>query len=150
MPPPRETDRSDSVERKMGLIAAAYAAGNRNLAMSLDESIKDTLRFERMTADGPAEPLHSTFDDFVRVGNLPAPWAAWARGWSFVKSISLFETVGLERAGEPVAIRIGIPADRATDPAREIRVARILDDKSLRQVPCQVERVARDHRGWRC
>jgi hypothetical protein len=49
-----------------------------------------------------------------------------------------------------VTIRIGIRADHATDPRREIRVARVEADSGLLLVPCQVERVARDDRGWRC
>src|SRR5260370_29533733 len=44
-----DRDRTDGVERKLGLLAAAYDAGRRDLAMSLTESIKDTLLFERMT-----------------------------------------------------------------------------------------------------
>ena len=95
MPPSHDPDRTDSVERKLGLLAAAYGAGHRDLAMSLAESIKDTLRFERTAAVEPGTPLHSPHDDFGRVGDLPAAWAGWARGWSFFKAISLFETVGL-------------------------------------------------------
>ncbi len=150
MPPARDLDRTDGVERKLDLLAAAYAAGRRDLAMSLAESIKDTLLFERATAGEPGTPIHLPPDEFVRVGDLPAVWAAWARGWSFAKAVSLFETVSLERAGEPVSIWLGIRADHATDPSREIRVARIEADSSLRQVPSQVDRVARDDRGWRC
>jgi metal-sulfur cluster biosynthetic enzyme len=84
------------------------------------------------------------------VSDLPAAWAAWARGWSFFKSISLFETVGLARSGEPVSVWIGIRADQATDLPREIRLARIGADSNLDQVPCQVERVTRDGSGWKC
>jgi metal-sulfur cluster biosynthetic enzyme len=150
MPPSRDLDRTDGVERKLGLLAAAYAAGRRDLAMSLAESVKDTLLFERATAAELETPLHSPPDEFARVGDLPAAWAAWAHGWSFAKAVSLFETVSLERAGELVSIWLGIRADHATDPPREIRVARIAADSSLRQVPCQVDRVGRDDRGWRC
>ena len=55
----RDLDRTDGVERKLSLLAAAYAAGRRDLAMSLAESIKDTLQFERTTAgeSGSVRPL---------------------------------------------------------------------------------------------
>jgi metal-sulfur cluster biosynthetic enzyme len=146
----RDRDRTDDVQRKLGLLAAAYAAGRRDVAMSLAESIKDTLEYERMAEAGPGGTLHSGPDEFTRVDDLPAAWAGWARGWSFVKSIALFETVGLERAREPVTIRLGIRADQATDPRRELRVARVEADSSLREVPSQVNGVLRDNRGWRC
>jgi metal-sulfur cluster biosynthetic enzyme len=84
------------------------------------------------------------------VEDLPDAWAGWARGWSFVKTLGFFETVGLERAGEPVTIRLGVRADQATDLRRELRVARIEADSSLREVPSQVDGVTRDDRGWRC
>ena len=150
MPPARDPDRTDGVERKLHLLAAAYAAGRRDLAMSLADSIKDTLRFERTAAGAPGPLPHSGPDEFARVGDLPAPWAGWARGWSYVKAVSLFETVGLERTAEPVTIRLGVRADHATDLTRELRVAHIGADSGLRQVPCQVDGVARDQRGWRC
>ena len=146
----RDRDRTDGVEVKLRLLAAAYAGGRRDVAMSLAESIRDTLRFERMTDGESGAAVHSTPDEFARVDDLPDAWAGWARGWSFVKTLGLFETVGLERAGEPVTIRLGIRADQATDLRRELRVARIEADSSLREVPCQVDGVTRDDRGWRC
>ena len=49
-----------------------------------------------------------------------------------------------------MTIRLGVRADQATDLRRELRVARIEADSSLREVPCQVDGVTRDDRGWRC
>ncbi len=43
----RHQNRTDSVQEKLHLFQAAYAAGNYDLAMSLSESIKDTITFER-------------------------------------------------------------------------------------------------------
>jgi hypothetical protein len=76
MPPPRDLDRTDGVERKLDLLAAAYAAGHRDLAMSPAESIKDTLQYERTAADEPGPPLHSGPDVFARVGAPPRPGPA--------------------------------------------------------------------------
>src|SRR5262245_51970817 len=143
-------DRTDGVERKLALLAAAYAAGRRDLAMSLAESIKDTLGLERGAAGVPGEALHSGPDESRRVEDLPAAWAEWARGWSSVRTLALFETVGLERVGEPTTVRLGLRADQVTDPRRELRVARIEAGSSLREVPSQVDGVTRDDRGWRC
>ena len=95
MPPSRDSDRTDGVERKLGLLAAAYASGQRDLAMSLAESIKDTLRFERSAAADACTPLQSSPDEPGPAGAFPAAWAAWGSlGWSFARAVSLFETVG--------------------------------------------------------
>jgi metal-sulfur cluster biosynthetic enzyme len=54
--------------------------------------------------------------------------------------LDLFETVGIERRGEPVEIALAVPSKLATDLAREIRVARW--DKptnTLIEVACQVD-----------
>ena len=150
MPPSHDVDRTDSVERKLGLLAAAYAAGHRDLAMSLAESIKDTLRFERTAAVEPGTPLHSPHDDFGRVGDLPAAWAGWAAGGPSSRRSPCSRPSAWRSAGEPVSVRLGVRADQATDLAREIRLARIGADSALSQVPCQVDRVARDARGWSC
>jgi hypothetical protein len=83
MPPSREFDRTDGVERKLGLLAAAHTAGRRDPAMSLADSIKDKLLFERATAGELGTTLHSPPDEFTRVGDLPA---VWARRWSFAKA----------------------------------------------------------------
>jgi metal-sulfur cluster biosynthetic enzyme len=73
------------------------------------------------------------------VGELPNAWARWAEGWKFFKPFALFETIGIERRGEPVDLAIGFPADQINDPAREVRVAQI-DARGgvLREVPSQV------------
>src|SRR3954463_3307100 len=96
----RDRDRTDGVDRKLRLLAAAYAAGRRDVAMSLAESIRDTLRLERMTDGESGVTAHSGPDEFARAEDLPDAWAGWARGWSFVKTLGVFETVGLERVGE--------------------------------------------------
>ena len=46
--------RTDSIEEKIQLLSEAYRLGEIDLAMSLSESIKDTLTFEREIED-PAE-----------------------------------------------------------------------------------------------
>lgn len=146
----RDLDRSDAVEKKFRLLAAAYAQGRRDLAMSLAESIKETLQFERTGVVESANDLDSPPDAFRLVDDLPAAWAAWARGWGFVKAVTLFETVGLERVGEPVTIRLGLAVDQAVDPGRELRVARVEADGSLHEVPSQVDGLARDDQAWTC
>src|SRR6056297_3224460 len=118
----RDRDRSDGVGRKLRLLAEAYAAGRRDLAMSLADSIKDSLRYERMAgeevAGGAGDATPALPGDFAPVDRLPADWAAWARGWSSVRAVSLFETVGLERDREPVAVPLELDADWAADPTR--------------------------------
>ncbi len=120
----RYNDRTDSVNDKLKLLESAAAAGNHDLAMSLAESIKDTLSMSRQWEQDPGQP-QSGADHFVPVEGLPQAWAKWARGWSFCKPIALFETVGIARHREPVDLLIGFRSDQTTDLAREVRVARV-------------------------
>ena len=150
MPPIRHRDHTDNVEVKIKLFQAAHASGRRDLAMSLAESIKDTLQWEQQQEVEPGV-LHSTPEQSVSIDRLPGPWADWARGWSHVKVLDLFETIGQERPHEPVTFRLGIRAEQSTDPARELRIARIeAGTGTVREVPCQVSSVIRDGRGWHC
>ena len=144
-------DRTDSVEKKLRLLQAAYAAGKRDLALSLAESLKDTLTFEKQeTAIAHnAEAPTIGRDDFILVKDLPRPWAKWARGWKFCKSVAAFETIGIERGHEPVDVTIAFDANQLTDPQREVRVARI-DKGALREVPCQVHSETRHGAERRC
>ncbi len=135
----RYTDRTDSVPEKLRLLAAAHAAGRFDLAMSLAEATKDTLGYERQLSAPTAAPT-VTAEQWLAVGELPKLWATWAAGWSHVRPLDLFETVGIERRGEPVEIALAVPRSMATDFARELRVARLDRSKGvLVEVPCQVD-----------
>ncbi|MGE4001019.1 MAG: metal-sulfur cluster assembly factor [Planctomycetaceae bacterium] len=116
--------RTDSVETKLRLLQAAHARGEHDLAMSLADSIKDTLSFERLegaNAERPQIPAEAS----VAVSELPPAWAAWADGWKFARPVSLFETVGIARRGEPVDLTVSFPADQIVDPSREVRIVGI-------------------------
>jgi metal-sulfur cluster biosynthetic enzyme len=117
-------ERTESVEQKLALLQQASAAGNHDLALSLAESIKDTLSFSRQRERNPGQP-HSAADHFVPVAELPAAWKIWAEGWSFCKPLALFETIGVERKREPVDLLIAFRPEQISDPAREVRVARV-------------------------
>jgi metal-sulfur cluster biosynthetic enzyme len=131
-------DRSDGVAEKLRLLQVAYQAGELDLAMSLAESTKDTLVFQQQTQGKSAQPAISA-DQFVAVKNLPKAWARWAEGWSFCKPVNLFETVGIERSGEPVDLAVAFRDDQTTDLGREVRVARIeAGANTLLEIPCQV------------
>ena len=119
----RYDDHSDAVREKLRLLEAAYAAGNLDVAMSLADSTKDTLGFERQTNAILAEPAIGA-DRLVNIASLPKAWAEWARGWEYCKVIDLFETVGIERSGEPVDLAIAFRADQTGDPSRDVRAAR--------------------------
>ncbi|MEZ6054426.1 MAG: hypothetical protein R3C02_24070 [Planctomycetaceae bacterium] len=130
-------DHSDSVQTKLQLLQAAHARGEYDLAMSLANSIKDTLTFERQLADVPAADIGS--DVKLAVRDLPMAWSAWADGWQFGKPVSLFETVGIARESEPVEMTIAFKIEEIDDPVREIRVARIdPDNGQLREIRSQV------------
>ncbi|MBX9790335.1 MAG: hypothetical protein K2Y37_15565 [Pirellulales bacterium] len=146
---PARADRTDSVETKLRLLKTAYDAGRLDLAMSLAESIKDSLALERQlhTTGTP----HSQAASFVPVEKLPAPIATWARGWSYCKPITLFETVDVRRAAEPVELSLEFAVDQLVDPARELRVARWdAVTRQLREIPSQVLSQTRSGRVLRC
>lgn len=140
-------DRTDSVAEKLRLFQAAYAEGNLDVAMSLADSMKGTLHFERQSQ--PSTPVDVPADNAIAVGDLPRPWASWARGWGYCHIVHLNETVGIERRGEPVDLAVAFPADHVTDTGREVRVAR-LDSSTgtLSEVRSQTygdRRVGKDH-----
>ena len=138
--------RTDSVEVKLRLLAAAHSRGNLDVAMSLAESIKETLTFERqrhLSSHGSGEAVQSPVSSCGRVADLPDPWADWAQGWAFYKVLEIAESAGLERSREPVESVVEFAADQVTDLRRELRVARIDDGSgTLREVPSQVCREA--------
>lgn len=132
-------DRTDSIQQKVKLFQKAYSSGNHDLAMSLVESMKDTLSMERQLKQDFEAP-HIDADTFATVESLPDPCALWAEGWSFYKPLQLFETIGLGRSREPVDLVVSFRADQTTDLQREVRVARIDPDNNgaLREIPSQI------------
>lgn len=139
MPHAHYADCTDSVSEKLRLLAAALAAGKLDVAMSLAESTKDTLSYERQLA-APVAPPNVAADQWLAVNELPKPWATWAAGWSHVRPLDLFETVGIERRGEPVEITLAVASKLAADLARELRVARRdRATNTLIEVACQVD-----------
>jgi metal-sulfur cluster biosynthetic enzyme len=139
----RHADHTDTVQEKLRLLQIAYQSGRYDLALSLTESLKDTITFERQISDvlGPPQLADNRA---VSVADLPDPWASWARGWAFCKFVSLFETVGIARIQEPVELTASFPVDRTTDLFREIRVVRIDPaNGTLHEIPCQVDEETR-------
>jgi len=140
--------RTDSVEEKLSLLQAAHQAKDFDLALSLSESIKDTLMFERqmLEAASQGEECKPTLDanTFGRVIDLPPVWAEWARGWEFYKVFALSETDGMARSQEPIDLLVSFRADQITDIQREVRIARLetssagILSHALCEVHCQV------------
>lgn len=129
-------DRTDTVAKKLQLLQEAYATGRLDLAMSLADSLRETVRFEKQLRSAPAPMLGA--DVFGRVSELPKPWSEWARGWQYYKAFQLFETVGVRRTGEPFEFTIAVEADQASDLYREVRVARISGNGALVEIPSQI------------
>ncbi|MDA0334857.1 MAG: hypothetical protein O2782_06815 [bacterium] len=134
--PPYAT-RSDSIEVKMRLLQQAYSNGRRDLAMSLLESMKDTLQYEKQRRLPDSAPL-SCAGEALSTRDLPDAWRTWAHGWSWCKVLELHETAGLERTGEPVNIAVAFPESETTDLRREVRVAIVDAAGRLRQTVSQV------------
>jgi metal-sulfur cluster biosynthetic enzyme len=146
--PPYAT-RSDSIEVKLGLLQQAYADGRRDLALSLLESMKDTLQYEKQRSLPQATPV-SAVGDVVSTAELPAAWQDWANGWPWCKVLALQETAGLDRVGEPINIAIAFPEADTTDLRREVRVACVDSTGRLRQLVSQVYGEVCEHSERHC
>ena len=70
----RYEEHTDSVAEKLQLLARFYAAGDRDVALSLASSIRDTLQFERHRA-GDADSPQVGAAVGAPVRDLPGPAA---------------------------------------------------------------------------
>ena len=120
----RYEERTDSIATKLHLLQQACVAGRHDLTMSLIESLKDTVIFERQHQPELPPPLIRA-EEFFETDNLPQSWALWARGWKFCKVLELHEETGIGRDREPVDIRLAFPDEQCVDLQRELRVARL-------------------------
>lgn len=59
---------------------------------------------------------------FSHKGTAPQRGGYWNAAWPHYVSITVHETAGLARRGEPVHLSLGLFADDVTDPAAELRV----------------------------
>ncbi|MCA9232742.1 MAG: metal-sulfur cluster assembly factor [Planctomycetales bacterium] len=138
----RET-RTDTVEQKLELLRQAYEAGRFDVALSLAESLKDTIQCDKLLRFDPGQPAFN-IDEPIPVSELPSPWAAWAQGWQYVFPLQLTETAAMARRQEPVDLSFAFPDQLAIDLRREIRVARIERANGLLlEIPSQVYDVHR-------
>ncbi|MDA0836447.1 MAG: iron-sulfur cluster assembly protein [Planctomycetota bacterium] len=130
--------RTDSVEEKIELLQSALRESNFDKALSLADSMRQTLKFERQRQDS-GEATVVTADDYILVSGLPSAWAHWAHGWEFCKVVVLRETAGLARDRYPVDMKLAFPESQVTDLRREIRVASIAPEAGvLQEIKSQV------------
>ena len=135
--------RSDSFETKMKLLTAAWERKDFDLARSLTHSLRDSvLQMQAETQPAPKSLVES--GNFHLVETLGESAAQWARGWKYYKQISVKETADESRTGEPIEISLSFPQDQVTSLMREVRLARIDQDRLI-EVPCQVH--SELHRG---
>ncbi|MDP6597929.1 MAG: metal-sulfur cluster assembly factor [Candidatus Poribacteria bacterium] len=122
--------RTDGIEEKLQLLSEAHRLGKIDLAMSLSESIKDTLAFERQVRE-PEIDYAPGLERTGQVSHLPQSWLSTPVSpknhrlgeWSFYKVIAVREHCGLDRRQEPVDVAIRF--EHIQDPRREVRVARL-------------------------
>ena len=120
--------RTDGIEEKLQLLSEAHRLGKIDLAMSLSESIKDTLAFERQVRE-PEIDYAPGLERTGQVSHLPQSWLSTPVSpknhrlgeWSFYKVIAVREHCGLDRRQEPV--NVAIRFEHIQDPRREVRVA---------------------------
>ena len=129
-------DRTDSPERKAQQLEAAFRQKDFRLARALADSIRQTLDFEAQEQAPIGSPVLPA-EVFEPVSALPEAWRDWARGWAFAKAVTLEETTGDARIGEPVELVAAFREGQAASLAREIRVARV-EGARLREVRSQV------------
>ena len=68
----RYDERTDSIATKLHLLQQACAAGRHDLTMSLIESLKDTVIFERQCQPELPPPLIRA-EEFFEIDKLPPP-----------------------------------------------------------------------------
>jgi len=117
-------DRTDNIETKLRLLQKAYRNGEKDLALSLAASLKETLRFEQQS-DSKEDGVVLDAEVFAATSQWDPAWKQWAHGWSFFKVLQLTEQSGLARLQEPVDVRLSFRQDQVVDLQREIRVARL-------------------------
>lgn len=137
------SDRTDSIDTKLALLYGAHERGDLDIAMSLCESIKDTLSFERQTAGPATGPATRSGGPDVQAfpgtptQQLPSAWAPTVAGWAFFQALAVSEPVGLPRHREPVDLSVVFGADQVTDPHREVRLLEVHDGNAT-ETPFQI------------
>src|SRR5436190_22053632 len=129
-------DRTDRFEEKVKLLEAAWQRKDFRLARALAHSLRSTAIQAQAEEESPGNPLVPA-TRFETLNALPSPWRNWAKGWKYYKALTLEETIGQERQGEPVELLLSFPTEQVTSLTRELRVARV-NDGVLKEVPCQV------------
>jgi len=130
--------RTDTLAEKLELVQSYYKAGRFDMALSLVESMKDTIQCEKQLRATPGEP-NVDIKKPISVRDLPPAWATWARGWQYVQPLELNEQAGMDRTQEPIDLQFAFDSSVATDLNREIRVAKVdLQTGLLKEVPSQV------------
>ena len=134
----RREVRTDTVAEKLNLIEQANQSGRYDLAMSLAESLKDTLKFERQINSMP-EGAAIELDSAKPVDQLPKAWAEWAKGWQKVQALKVSDAASIARVDEPVDLLLSIANDDSLDLHRELRVAQADHSTGmLREIRSQV------------
>lgn len=145
----RYEDRTDSVAQKLDLLRAAYGRGDHLLALSLLDSMKDSVTLERQL-QAPADAPVVEASDSEPVAGLPPAWATWAHGWRHCQQICLHEPAGIDRHDEPIDLCLAFAEDHVTDLGRELRVARVNEHGALVEVISQVYGDMCTAGQWRC
>lgn len=143
-------ERTDGVADKVCWLLEAHENGDHDLAMSLAESVKDSLALKRqLQAPIEDDPVLGA-SSFGSAAQLPPAWAQQAGHWRYFKALWLDESAGLERSREPVEVSIAFGDDQVSDLRREVRVARLDPHRGqLNEVVSQVHGETR-HGGTRC
>jgi metal-sulfur cluster biosynthetic enzyme len=130
-------ERTDSFEEKLRLLEAAWQRKDYRLTRALTHSLRSSAIQAQAESEAPDTPPLLTAQTGFPVGNLPAAWKSWALGWSHCHVLHIDEPLGLNRAPEPVEIGLAVPLAQSASLAREVRVAKIAADGTLREIASQ-------------
>ena len=163
-------ERTDSFEDKLNMLQSASDRKNHRLMRSISNSIRISALQAQEDQTEPSNP-DSAHTHFTEVSALSAPIRNWAKGWRYCKIINISQTfkpkrnisedaeylgypVNYEpdpnfRSQEPVDLLLSFLADQVQSLKREIRVARLQNNK-LTEIPSQVYEEIRRGNKWYC
>ena len=163
-------NRTDSFEEKLNLLQKAWDRKDYRIVNSISNSIRIS-GIQAQVDQADILTPDSSKSHFVEVSTLPESIKNWAKGWKYCKVITLEKTAKTKRKVSPDAEFLGYPVNHMPDPQfksqeavdlllafpaiqikslqREIRVAKLINNK-LSEVPSQVYEELRRGDEWYC
>jgi len=162
--------RTDSFEEKLNLLQKAWDRKDYRVVNSISNSIRIS-GIQAQVDQAEVLTPDSSKSHFIEVSSLPESIRNWAKGWKYCKVIGLEKTAKTKRNVSPEAEFLGYPVNHMPDPQfksqeavdlllafpavqvqslkREIRVAKLINNK-VTEIPSQVYEEIRRGDEWYC